>query len=240
MGYFGDENDEVSGIGVERKWRHKGGKGPGAVPRLIDKMNLESGIHCNSCKRWSAALKDCGGCGAVSYCGKECQRGDWKLHKKICGRKVAAGVVGRHQEPSSRIFCAIPVPTMIPCDIRSKCDHMDEEDKRMGRGKAVFGRFVEADETGWEEQSVTLRVEKLCEHVENLGNSKFDFYFALKRVVEMRDPGKMVRDPKLSVRVVRRARECTELLSICNIVGLSDEEGNRAVSVVSHWRRVPN
>ncbi|VDC03326.1 unnamed protein product [Peniophora sp. CBMAI 1063] len=32
-------------------------------------------------------LSSCSGCGGARYCGKECQRGDWKVHKKTC-RKV--------------------------------------------------------------------------------------------------------------------------------------------------------
>ncbi|KAJ3068000.1 hypothetical protein HDU98_008814 [Podochytrium sp. JEL0797] len=31
----------------------------------------------------------CGGCQRVRYCSRECQRADWKEHKKVCGVKVA-------------------------------------------------------------------------------------------------------------------------------------------------------
>lgn len=35
-----------------------------------------------------SALLSCKGCGQARYCGKECQRGDWKGHKKICGKRL--------------------------------------------------------------------------------------------------------------------------------------------------------
>lgn len=40
------------------------------------------------CKVWGnmagAKLLRCGKCGFAKYCGKECQKTDWKLHKKLC------------------------------------------------------------------------------------------------------------------------------------------------------------
>lgn len=38
-----------------------------------------------------SALSTCKGCGQVRYCGKECQRGDWKNHKQICGKRLKEG-----------------------------------------------------------------------------------------------------------------------------------------------------
>jgi hypothetical protein len=32
----------------------------------------------------SKALRSCASCGVVSYCGKECQKADWKRHKERC------------------------------------------------------------------------------------------------------------------------------------------------------------
>ena len=29
-------------------------------------------------------LRSCAACGLVSYCGAECQRGDWPQHKELC------------------------------------------------------------------------------------------------------------------------------------------------------------
>ncbi|KZV93557.1 hypothetical protein EXIGLDRAFT_576441, partial [Exidia glandulosa HHB12029] len=30
------------------------------------------------------AMKQCSKCRQVTYCGQECQKGDWKAHKKVC------------------------------------------------------------------------------------------------------------------------------------------------------------
>lgn len=37
------------------------------------------------------ALSTCKGCGQVRYCGKECQRSDWKNHKQKCGNRLKEG-----------------------------------------------------------------------------------------------------------------------------------------------------
>ena len=42
-------------------------------------------MDCNTCSRKDA--KRCAGCGTVAYCDQECQKVDWKGHKKACGRK---------------------------------------------------------------------------------------------------------------------------------------------------------
>ena len=38
---------------------------------------------CNTC-HISGKFKKCSGCEKVYYCSKECQRQDWKEHKKTC------------------------------------------------------------------------------------------------------------------------------------------------------------
>lgn len=39
---------------------------------------------CGACGRVDN-VKKCGGCGVVAYCGKECQKKDWEMHKQVCG-----------------------------------------------------------------------------------------------------------------------------------------------------------
>jgi hypothetical protein len=41
---------------------------------------------CKVCGK-TAGIKRCGRCKAVGYCGKEHQKVDWKVHKKICIHK---------------------------------------------------------------------------------------------------------------------------------------------------------
>ena len=45
---------------------------------------LEEKYICNGCKIISLKLKICTGCNKVLYCSRECQKKDWKEHKKIC------------------------------------------------------------------------------------------------------------------------------------------------------------
>jgi hypothetical protein len=39
---------------------------------------------CAACGRSGADLKRCGGCRLVMYCGADCQRADWTVHKEVC------------------------------------------------------------------------------------------------------------------------------------------------------------
>lgn len=50
---------------------------------------------CASCKKTAAeanieALKQCAKCRTTQYCSRDCQKDDWKIHKKICGKNAAA------------------------------------------------------------------------------------------------------------------------------------------------------
>lgn len=68
---------------------------------LGSKMGLNEGRERtrtrNYCAYWPCpysrqpppnALSACRGCGVARYCGKDCQRGNWKLHKKACGNRL--------------------------------------------------------------------------------------------------------------------------------------------------------
>lgn len=39
---------------------------------------------CRTCRKVDD-VKKCQGCGVVAYCGRECQRKDWRNHKGVCG-----------------------------------------------------------------------------------------------------------------------------------------------------------
>ncbi|KAJ2996686.1 hypothetical protein NUW58_g716 [Xylaria curta] len=49
---------------------------------------------CNSCKKASSELKRCAKCSTTLYCSRDCQKTDWKMHKKICGKQA-------HERPGS-------------------------------------------------------------------------------------------------------------------------------------------
>ena len=56
--------------------------------RNIESASTDSCVydsnHCNSCGKMDSNLKKCGACGRAWYCSQECQRKDWKEHKKVC------------------------------------------------------------------------------------------------------------------------------------------------------------
>ena len=45
---------------------------------------------CAGCAVWQSdtenKLERCSGCKRVYYCGRECQRKDWAVHKLVCGK----------------------------------------------------------------------------------------------------------------------------------------------------------
>jgi len=62
----------------------------GNMLNMLEEMPTPSGLQgrrpsnaCHGCGRLDGTKK-CGGCGRVYYCGKDCQRSDWKRHKPSC------------------------------------------------------------------------------------------------------------------------------------------------------------
>jgi hypothetical protein len=49
----------------------------------------DSAAYCLKCevKEGTSPFKKCARCGIARYCSKECQKGDWKRHKKECGKQ---------------------------------------------------------------------------------------------------------------------------------------------------------
>ena len=54
---------------------------------LVDILEVDGKSSCDSCGKTDVKLFLCP-CGEVSYCGKECQKIHWQLHKVLCSRKV--------------------------------------------------------------------------------------------------------------------------------------------------------
>ena len=41
-------------------------------------------LTCVVCDKGGDSIKQCAKCFSVSYCGRECQVGDWTRHKRLC------------------------------------------------------------------------------------------------------------------------------------------------------------
>lgn len=48
---------------------------------------------CACCGVFSAKLFKCGSCSTTHYCGKACQKADWKRHKQVCANEQKAAVL---------------------------------------------------------------------------------------------------------------------------------------------------
>ena len=48
---------------------------------------------CYFCKKPEKNLKKCGKCYTAQYCGKQCQKSDWKKHKDVCDRLLSDGTI---------------------------------------------------------------------------------------------------------------------------------------------------
>ena len=57
---------------------------------LVDENQERDVTTCATCKKGSSALsgplKKCSRCEGPRYCSQECQKADWKQHKKVCGK----------------------------------------------------------------------------------------------------------------------------------------------------------
>ncbi|CAP65695.1 uncharacterized protein PODANS_7_960, partial [Podospora anserina S mat+] len=77
------------------------------VPQTLPKPRLSEATHsdltqltmssCTTCSKSASEvpLKRCAKCTLTEYCSRECQKQDWKAHKKICGKPGQPGAEGR-------------------------------------------------------------------------------------------------------------------------------------------------
>ena len=59
------------------------GQGQGAEEGAGRSGNVMEVLPCKVCGETEKTMK-CARCKVVAYCGKEHQKADWKVHKKIC------------------------------------------------------------------------------------------------------------------------------------------------------------
>ena len=50
----------------------------------VSAAELNWGPRCWNCTEVKEDLRLCGKCKKAAYCGSECQKKDWKVHKKLC------------------------------------------------------------------------------------------------------------------------------------------------------------
>jgi len=51
---------------------------------IVDPEGVLIHRHCHTCVKSQCKLYRCLGCKVQSYCSYECQKKDWKAHKKVC------------------------------------------------------------------------------------------------------------------------------------------------------------
>ena len=52
--------------------------------RLIHGKNRCFNSQCKKVEDTLGDYSSCSACKSVFYCSRECQKGDWKMHKKVC------------------------------------------------------------------------------------------------------------------------------------------------------------
>ena len=60
---------------------------PGSASEQENSTQAQNMESCRTCKKTadtSKTLSLCAGCHSVRYCSRDCQKQDWKLHKKVC------------------------------------------------------------------------------------------------------------------------------------------------------------
>jgi hypothetical protein len=79
-----------------KRLRHDG---PGVESADLFKESVSA---CAACGDRLKILRECGGCGKVVYCSPECQKQDWKAHKKACKKRADKKKAAKATGSSSR------------------------------------------------------------------------------------------------------------------------------------------
>ena len=68
-------------------------------------FNMSDPNHCGSCNKTASeanltSLKACAKCKSVFYCNRDCQKSDWKTHKKVCAQNAGQNAAYGATPPS--------------------------------------------------------------------------------------------------------------------------------------------
>ena len=81
--------------------------------------NLEGQVtikeQCDFCTKQFSKLKQCGACGKARYCSEDCQKKDWKEHKKACRRVKETANTESNSTLTKCGGCEKIFPNLRPC-----------------------------------------------------------------------------------------------------------------------------
>ena len=76
------------------------------IPSQAAMSDNDKDSECAACQKTESQLgkplKSCAKCKVTKYCGRECQTGHWKKHKKDCATNAAATATNASTAPSDR------------------------------------------------------------------------------------------------------------------------------------------
>ena len=87
-------------------------------------------INCECCGVQGVKFKRCSRCLQASYCGAECQKADWKNHKKDCAPPVPLQDVAANVQTARAAYDWRQLFTLV--DVEEKMDEADAADDWRG------------------------------------------------------------------------------------------------------------
>jgi tetratricopeptide (TPR) repeat protein len=118
---------------------------------VINQPKAESEVKiCYCCKKPNTTLRKCGNCFTAQYCGKQCQKSDWKNHKEICNYLVPVeGSVIEHSHISSNSGSAINKEGLLPTKRRENTlqDNKEVRNQPTAQSEAKLCYYCKKPET---------------------------------------------------------------------------------------------
>jgi Serine/threonine protein kinase len=113
---------------------------------------------CNVCSKTEGQLLQCGGCKLVWYCSVDCQRKDWKEHKKVCSYQPVKKEEPKPEEPRSR---ADDFVLISKCGVGNFSEIWKVEDKE-DRSKVYALKIVNKKRVTSNHKEKDILMEKHC------------------------------------------------------------------------------